>query len=633
MTESLLNMMNSIPTTEQLECIEPIYDSGDKLEDSPVAPTKKIKSLQLKSLKTLATLLDASLNVAGVQQLSSKSLLERFQETVLETTSTAIHLHQRFVVDTHKNVVNVRYADNTSYRLSWGVISSLYSNSMQMRFDPSGATELFNDMITCMYTTNPELNGKRYELGIDGLTASDLENIDSRMLKVINTSPFSTPSTFDESVYYSLSSGWAKVSDGLHSNPDLFIDGTLRNKVRKLYFHSCLSLFDTFKFKAPNAAIHNMLLKSCITQTAMLLSTVLKVHLSSLNKNSHFKTTQLEAKLRSYTHEVLEVLTMLVEACTERLLMAEDGALVDNIMPSPSYRNSTEYFLSLDASLPNFLSSIQKGWQPKDIAQRYIYLQEVSLRGVERVQKRLSYLTPQELPEDVHRVIYNSMLKVNSILPPTSNEVHDRKINSIIDSAVLILSRKVLSEEQFKAVGISSTAKAEFESSIDSLARVLEIDVDNANLNIILLSTLIETLAHTRVFSWGIHEGLVAIKVAQQIVDEALNLYWQNPTPDSDTNKLKVFETALMQVSLSFEHVWQETTSKTLELSSNRFCLGDIQFDVATRLLDDFKRALSEYCYGNHVSSTDLYKSLKESDVMSFNDAKDMSNQTYNRDM
>ncbi|HDM8060804.1 hypothetical protein [Vibrio harveyi] len=618
MTDKILDLLSSIPTNEQLETIEPYFDDGTNVDVGLVAPNKKIKSLQLKSLKTLAALLDSSLNVAGIQVLSSKPLLERFQESLMESMSTAIHLHQRFVVDTHSNVVNVRFADNTSYRLSWGVISALYANAQEMKFDASGATELFNDMITCMYTSNPKLDEKKIELGIDGLTAADVEELDARMLKVISTSPFSTPSTFDESVYYSLSCGWAKIADSLHSNPDLFVDGTLRNKVRKLYQEAFTSLFDTFKFKAPNVAIHNMLLKSCITQTAMLLSSIIRIHLADLNKNTPYKTTQLEAKLKSYTHEVLELLTLSVEACTERLLMAENGNLVENIMPSPAYRNSTEYFLILDASLPNFLSSIQRGWQPKDIAQRYIFLQEVSLAAVDRVKRRIGNLTSEELPNDLDRIIYRSLLNVNSILPATTNELHTRKLNSIIDAAVLLLSRKTLSDQQYIAVGFSHTAKKKLETSIDSLAGVLDTDKHNASLNIMLLSSLIEALAETRVFSWGIREGLVSIQVAQQIIDEALSLYWLNPTPESTTNKLKVFETALMQVSAAFSHVWRETTKQTLEHSPNRFCLGDIQLDVANNILGDFRKALSEYCYANHVSSTELYSQLKDSNAMEF---------------
>lgn len=600
----------SEPDLPEIESNEDHFPAKN-LEPSNIS-NKKIKSLQMKSIKTLSQLINASLKNAGRDLLTNKNMIERFQDDVVVSTAEVVFLHKQFVLANHVNIVDLNKSGTYSYRLAWGINSRIYAKAVELGLDANKATKLFTKLLIAINgdNSNPVIDSLRVKLGVDGLSDENKRLDDERMLKVISTNAFDIASTNEESLYYTVCMGWSRIYNALQSDSNVLIDGVTRSRMRKLFEKSVTDLFSGFSQGCESNKTYNMLLKSCITQVSTFQATIINISIDSLRSAKNPSFGHLYANAELCMNELLERLTFTTEICTQKLLEAENGELVEGASAYKSDVNPTSYFLALDKSVSNYMSSIHNGLQPRDIASRYLMLQKLSLDMCDLVYRRFGFLSSKEIPESMYRMVYDSISRVNSVLPVLNESEHSKVLRSIVDGSILALTQLKLSDAQLKAVGFNENLKFQVNENLLGLSKALRVPLDDPQLNLLVLTSIIEANAKTRTFAWGIHEGLVGLSVVNSIIEESTSIFLDSPVPNKNINRVKSYETSLVQTVKIFERIWDSTSNETLAKSEKRYCIGDINYKTAKDIISEFNREMKNECYSLHSNAIGIYESL-----------------------
>lgn len=179
-------------------------------------------------------------------------------------------------------------------------------------------------------------------------------------------------------------------------------------------------------------------------------------------------------------------------------------------------------------------------------------------------------------------------------------------------------------EASLKASGIEPYLKEQVRLSIERTARTLELEDGpfNKQLQSKLFCTLIEALAVTRPFAWGIHEGYVAVNVAHIILKSANEIHDELPILHDAKNRIFSLSVALDQSLEIFKRIWNATINETLVHSDKRFCIGDIDQQTAESIIKEFSRQMDKDCYMYRHSTSRIYDNLINHESINLNFAK-----------
>ncbi|UTZ34896.1 hypothetical protein HB762_26915 (plasmid) [Vibrio campbellii] len=616
-------------------------DSANAKEDSKIT-SKKIKSLQMKSLKTLTYMINAELANAGRTIVRNKAMMDQFQDGIVNAIGETVLLQKEFIVSFHKTVCDLNKvserdkaqgkssASEYSYRLSWGINSLIYARSVEIGYDAKKSTKLFTQILLGIYgdINHPGIVNIRNQLGLTDIDPETLAYIDRRMDKVRLYNPFREQQTSnEESFYYSVSMAWSEVFNALHSDRSVIVDGNARNTIRKMFEDRIIDLFAYFSVGCERESDYNMLLKSCISKVASFQANIINICIDSLKNDSNQKSFGF---IISTTRDCLDELVSRLKFCTEvvtrQLLEAETGSLVHGVKAHESEIYPTHLLLNIDNSIDNYISSIKPGLLPNDIAQRYLMLQRTTLKVCDIAQDRFRHLVSykdqigangQVIKPDMNVLmpgfygkVYNAFKNANSHLPVFEESAHQNYLTAILGAAIMALMPRVSPDKVLCELGFDPYLKREVNEQIVMIARALKIEPTNHRFNAELLCASIEAISSTRTFAWGIHEGYVALNVVNSLLKASNNIFRDSPIQSNAESSFFSFKTALDQSLKIFKRIWSSTANETLTRSDKRFCLGDIDRKSAEDIINEFNRTMSQECYLFHSNAEKIYNNL-----------------------